>query len=84
MTENLEIYESETISAMIEFLYKSYRKVVMKYRFPFYIVQLIVYYATVMAGEDLVSAKDDKSETELLKKGSNHAYYGELVLVSFN
>lgn len=73
MSENLEIYESETISGIIEFMYEHYRKKVIQYRFPFYIVQLIIYYSTVMAGEGLVQSKDQ-----------DLTYYGELVLISFN
>ena len=73
MSENLEIYESETITGIIEFLYDSYRKKVIKYRFPFYIMQLIIYYSTVMAGEGLITSKDQEM-----------TYYGELVLICFN
>jgi len=55
-SEHLEIYECPTIIIIVEYLYGHYCKYILLYRFPFYVGQLAVFYATIMFHETGASA----------------------------
>ena len=50
-SEHLEIYECPTIIIIVEYLYGHYCKYILLYRFPFYVAQLAVFYATILLHE---------------------------------
>ena len=50
-SENLEIFECNTIIIIVEYLYTHYKTNILKYRLPFYIAQLAIFYATIMFSE---------------------------------
>jgi hypothetical protein len=50
-SEKMELYECKAIEVMIEFLYMHYRKVVMLYRLPIYIIQLAIFYTAILLNE---------------------------------
>lgn len=50
-SEKIELYECKAIEVMIEFLYMHYRKVVMVYRLPMYIFQLVIFYTAILLNE---------------------------------
>ena len=58
-SEKLELYENRTILVIIEFLYKHYRSVILKYRLPVYIFQLIFYQAAVQLNEGFVESESN-------------------------
>ena len=47
-SENQDIFRSKTIIVITEFLYMHYRKKVLKSKFPIYIVQLVVFFMSVL------------------------------------
>ena len=51
-SEKIELYDIPAIEVIIEFLYMHYKRVVMVYRLPIYILQLIVYFASVFLNEE--------------------------------
>lgn len=51
-SEKIELYDIPAIEVIIEFLYMHYKRVVMIYRLPIYILQLIVYFASVFLNEE--------------------------------
>ena len=50
-SEHLEIYECPTIIIIVEYLYGHYGRYILLYRFPFYVAQLAVFYATILLHE---------------------------------
>ena len=59
--QNLEIFECETIVAIVEFLYDHYSRALIKERLPFYIIQLCVFYGSIFFSEELVRRVRDPS-----------------------
>ena len=59
--ESMEIYECESIFALVEFLYGHYRDYIKYNRFPQYFFQLIVYYSTIAINENLYNLTQDPS-----------------------
>ena len=50
-SETLEIFDSDTIIAIIEFLYSNYKNEILKYRLPPYMLQLFTYYTAILLNE---------------------------------
>lgn len=48
ISDNDELFESPTIQVIIEFLYFKYRKAVLKLGLPFYLLQLIAFYMSIL------------------------------------
>ena len=56
-SENDELFTSKSIVVIIEFLYFKYRSSVLKTSLPFYVIQLILYYISV-----LIKVPNDQDE----------------------
>jgi hypothetical protein len=50
-SENHDLFECPPIVCIVEFLFKHYRKVVLQWRLPFYLIQLGVYFVAVLLNE---------------------------------
>ena len=50
-SESLEIFDCDTIIAIIEFLYSQYKHEILKYRLPPYMLQLAVFYCAIFLNE---------------------------------
>jgi hypothetical protein len=66
-SENHDLFECEPIVCTVEFLFKHYRKVVLRLRLPFYLLQLAVFFMAVMLNESIYAINHDNEIKIALK-----------------
>jgi hypothetical protein len=65
LSEKHELYECNTFKVIVEFLYMHYRRLIIFYRLPVYLLQLFIYFAAVLFNESTYK-NDHKNEVENL------------------